>query len=296
MRKARITFLGAYHHITCRALEGKPILKDAHCKNYLIQLIKKYSKLCGIKILAYCIMDNHYHLIIQNTSNKMDKFMRDVNGTFGAFYRNLDNSHGYVFQDRYYSKIIQNDEYLKIALIYTLLNPYRAGIIENVYEYEFSTITRYFGDNKIDWIEYEFVRDLFQSENNFKSLLNSWAGKTMPYLKTKFGDIIGEEKFVETVEENFDRRVAKDIQNSPNMRNQNEFEDKETIIKEFLDLNRISLKSLEKDLVLRNKLLIKLREEGGLSFKEINRICPFSTLKYSSIISLYGRLKKREKV
>ncbi|MGE3063479.1 MAG: transposase [bacterium] len=296
MRKARVTFDGAYHHITCRALEGKPILKEAFCKNYLIGLLKKYSKLRGIKLFAYCIMDNHYHLIIQNTSNKMDKFMRDVNGTFAAFYRSLDKSHGYVLQDRYYSKIIQNDQYLKIAIIYTLLNPYRAGIVDNAFDYQFSTINIYFKQKENDWVETRFVCDIFQNEDNFKLLLSSWIGKTMSCIKTKFGDIIGESDFVKTVEKKFDRREEKNVSEAPNMRINSKFRSKKDVIDEFLYVNEVTIKDLERNLILRNRLLVNLREKAGLSFKEINAIYPFKTLKYSSIISLYNNLKKNNKL
>jgi len=77
MRKARVTFKSAYHHITSRSFDGKPIFKEEFFKNYLLQLIKKYSLLTRTRIFAYCIMDNHYHLIVQNSNLKMHGFMRE---------------------------------------------------------------------------------------------------------------------------------------------------------------------------------------------------------------------------
>ena len=292
MRKARVTFAGAFHHITCRALDGKPILKDPKFKKHLLFLLKKYSKLRRVRVLAYCIMDNHYHLILQNTNQNMDKFMRDVNGTFASFYRRVNNSRGYVFQDRYYSKIIQNDSYLKIALVYVLLNPLRAGIVKDGHDYSFSSINLYFQKEKTDWIEGKFVRDLFEDEKNFNQLMNEWARKNMPCVKTKFGDVIGEEDFEKAIEKKFNRRSEQNKDLSPNMRIETNFKSEEDVIKDFLEQNEITLESLKKNLALRNELLVKLRDEAGLSFKQINKNTLFRTLKYFTIISLYNKLKK----
>jgi len=297
MRKARVTFKGAFHHITCRALDGKNIFEDVIFKKYLIKLLKKYSKLTKIKIIAYCIMDNHYHLILKNSNGKMDAFMRMVNGCFGLFYRRKTETHGFVFSDRFFSRIIENDEYMKMSVVYVLLNPFKAGIADNPFEYPFSSINSYYGNDDLTWIDRKFVREMFQKESNFRNMLKEWKNKNIPLIKTDFGEIIGEREYLQVVKKKFNRRKKTGRDESANMRKAEIFKTKEEIIAEFLEFYGIEIKDLEKKhpeaRELRNYLLVRLKEEGGLTYKEINKISAFKTLRFSYIIKLYNSLKRK---
>ncbi len=82
MRKPRFTYIGAFHHVMNRGLEGRPIFASLHEKEFFISLIYKCSKFYKINILAFVVMDNHYHIILQNSSGKLSNFMREINSSY----------------------------------------------------------------------------------------------------------------------------------------------------------------------------------------------------------------------
>ena len=100
MRRARITFNGAYHHIVSRGYNGENILPDDKSKVFSLTLLKNYSMQYGIKVYAYSLLDNHYHLILINSSGNLSQFMRALNGSYGSYYRRRFGGKGYVFQGR----------------------------------------------------------------------------------------------------------------------------------------------------------------------------------------------------
>ena len=115
MRKPRFTYIGAFHHVMNRGLEGRPIFSSNVEKDYFIFLIKKYAILYKINILAYVVMDNHYHIILQNSSGKLSNFMRQINSSYALYWRKRHGGRGYVFQDRYKSTLINGEKYLYIS-------------------------------------------------------------------------------------------------------------------------------------------------------------------------------------
>ncbi len=100
MRRARITFIGAYHRIVSSGYNGENILPDEKSKALLLTLLKNYSMQYGIKVYAYTLLDNHYHIILINSSGNLSQFMRSLNGSYVSYYRRRFGGKVYVFQGR----------------------------------------------------------------------------------------------------------------------------------------------------------------------------------------------------
>jgi len=232
MRTSRVTYRGAYHHIMNRGIEEKDIFPDSKSKDYFLRLLTEKRKLLKIRIFAYCIMDNHYHLVLQNSSGKLSDFMRNLNGQYGINYRKKNGGRGHVFQDRYKSTIIQEDPYLQISIIYVLLNPVRAKIVDNTYNYRWSSIGDYFSGVKDNIVDTNYVEDILQSKEVLDDLLVEWAGKELPVKKTRYGKIIGREDFEQDAMKKFNRREKKGY--SKRMRKGDYiFKSPEEVIEEF---------------------------------------------------------------
>lgn len=93
----------------------------------------------NIKILAYCIMNNHMHLLLEvQKVNDLSKYMLRLNTTYGKYYNKKYNRVGYVFRNRYQSEAIFSEEYLYNCINYIYNNPVRAGICTNPCEYPYS--------------------------------------------------------------------------------------------------------------------------------------------------------------
>jgi putative transposase len=296
MRRARVVYDGSCHHVMNRGLEGKNIFSDDKSKSFFLNLLKEKSKKLKIRLLGYCVMDNHYHLILQNSSAKLSEFMKQLNGHYGMIYRKKEGEKGYVFQGRYKSTLIQEGPYLRMSIIYVLLNPVKAGLVENPYDYRWSSIGEYFVNSKKSIVDKMFVEDIFQSRSVFDELLVEWSGKDLPVKRTRFGPIIGGEDFKEEAIKKYDRRKSNN--ESKRMRKQDYvFNPADVVIEEFeknkgLKLKEINVNTL-KGKRLRSELLVLLKDKTGLTYKEIIGYPIFRSLKHSSLGHLYQRAKTR---
>ena len=294
MRRARVKFNGSYHHVMNRGLEGKRIFSGDKAKYDFLYLLNEKSKKMKIRLLAYCLMDNHYHLIVQNNSGKLSEFMKQLNGHYGIIYRKREVESGYVFQGRYKSTLIQEGPYLRMAIIYILLNPVRAGIVESPYEYKWSSISEYFTNKKENknMVDKSFVEEIFQSKHIFNELFEEWADIDIPVKKTRFGSIIGGEDFKEEAIKKYDRRTKEG--DSKRMREKDYiFESAERIIEKFEKERKINIRNINPNTIegkkLRAELLVSLKDKAGLTYKEIIEYPLFRPLKYSSLGQLYKR-------
>jgi REP element-mobilizing transposase RayT len=290
MRQARITYEGAIHHAMNRGHNGLPIFKTGIEKDKLIDLMEKNSEKCKVSIIAYCIMDNHYHLIIQNSSGKMSDFFRRVNSEYAHYYRKKYGGRGYVFQDRYKSNIIQDDSYLLVAIAYVLNNPVRAKIRENFLDYKWSSGSLYFSNKETKLVDIIFVEELFSNINELVGFVNGTNIEELPTIKTELGKIVGGEEFYIEALEKFNRR--KEGYSLESMRSDDQyFEPLEKIYYEFKRKYNIYPDDLKTNTFtgkrLRAKLLVNIKDRGGLTYREINELDIFSDVKFNTLGSMY---------
>lgn len=299
MRTARVTYRGAYHHIMNRGIEGRDIFAGSESKEYFLKLLREKKKKLKVRIFAYCLMDNHYHLILQNISDRLSDFMRQLNGQYGINYRKKVGGRGHVFQDRYKSTLIQEDPYLPMSIVYVLLNPLRAGIVDNPYDYRWSSIGEYFSGNKDNIVDVNYVEDILHSKEVLDDLLLDWSGRELPINKTRYGSIIGSDEFGENSLKRFNRRKNED--SSRRMRKEDyTFKSPQEVINDFEKEKGIKISNIRLDKFkgkqLRSELLVLLKDQSGLKYKEIMECALFKSLKYSSIGKLYKRAKDKDKL
>ncbi len=117
--------------------------KKIYKKRY-IKLLKKAQKGKNVKIIAYCIMDNHAHLLIKMEKIiELSKFMQTVNSEYGKYYNFMEKRVGYVFRDRYKHQVIKDQKQLIQCIKYIHQNPIKAGIVINPDDYIFSSYNFY---------------------------------------------------------------------------------------------------------------------------------------------------------
>lgn len=119
---------GEYLHIIVRGI-GKQILfeETADWEKYL-SFLKKYASENGITILAYCLMENHVHLLVQDAQYCVSVFMKKMGVSYAQYYNRKYSRTGHLFQDRFQSENITEDAYLLAVFRYILNNPQKAGI------------------------------------------------------------------------------------------------------------------------------------------------------------------------
>lgn len=294
MRQARLTWQGAYHHVMNRGLNGELIFKSDELKNGFLTLLKEKSKKLKIRIFAFCIMDNHYHIVLENTTGQMSEFMKTLNGSYGWLYRKSMGGKGYVFQSRYKSTLIENDYYLIQAIGYILVNPIKAGIINNAKDYPWSSIGEYYKAKSSEYIYNEFVEELIGSKREFDRLINDYYSKDLSVQQTEFGGILGNKDFFDRAKEKFDRRKKQQYVNRKR-KDDLYFFPVEQVIWEFEKKHKIKIKSINTKTLKGKKqkaeLLINLRDYSNMKYSEISMLEPFSDVQFSSLRSIYKRAK-----
>ncbi len=140
-------------HVIVQGLAKENIFgEEVFAKNYLfnINLFKKDDE---IKVLAYCVMPNHCHLLLHvPNSEKMGHFMKRVNTRFASFYNLKKDRVGYVFRDRYKSQAIFDTSYLTNCIVYIHNNPVKAGIVSNPLDFAYSSLNDYmYGFGLVDF-------------------------------------------------------------------------------------------------------------------------------------------------
>jgi REP element-mobilizing transposase RayT len=275
---------------------GEKILLDETAKMRFLEILERRSTSQRMRIFTYCIMDSHYHLVLQNSSGKLSEFMKQLNGEYGTWYRRREGGSGYVFQGRFKSTLIQEDRYMDMAIVYTLLNPVRAEIVSSPWRYRWSSIREYFNKRGDTFIDTEFVEELFGERKVLRGLLREWMERELPVGKTRMGYVLGDEDFVEAAIKRFDRRRT--TSKSKRMRKEeHDFPPVERLIRDFERHRKVRLEEIDPATRvgrrLREELIIMLKDGAGLPYSRIAEYKPFQSVKYSTLGKLYARAKAR---
>lgn len=143
-RNSRKNLPGLFHHIMSQGINKEYIFNNDNLKERYIDILKDKMKKNNVNILAYCIMDNHVHLLVNiQKIEDMCKFMHQVNTTYAKFYNKVYNRVGYVFRNRYLAKSILDEIQLKRCVVYIHRNPVVAKMVKKESEYEFSSYNEY---------------------------------------------------------------------------------------------------------------------------------------------------------
>jgi len=169
-RKARVKTDQSIFHITCKSISEVNLFKDVEDKEKYLFLIKKYKKLYKFKIYGYCLMDNHSHLIIDANGADISKVMHGINFSYVMYFNKKYKREGHLFKDRFNSKVINNEKYLKIVSLYVHNNPTDICGYEDCPEkYAFSSLGIFLGKKRDPFrlVDCGFVMSLFG--NSIKS-------------------------------------------------------------------------------------------------------------------------------
>jgi REP element-mobilizing transposase RayT len=275
-----------------RGYEGRPIFRAEPDKVFFLALLKKVQTLTQIRILAYCIMDNHYHLVFQNESGKMSEFFKQLNGQYAIYYRKRHGGRGYVFQDRYKSMLIQDDAYLMIAIAYVLNNSMPAKMAKTFVDYSWSSGSFYFNKEKCEVVDCKYVEELFGSKGELQRFVLETNLDELPMVRSDLGQIIGGEESIPLAAAMAERRTERE--SVERRRGQDKyFEPLEKVIQEFERKHQIKIAGLNVQSYsgkkMRAKFLVHLKERAGMTYREIAKLDLFADLELSSLGCIYRR-------
>jgi putative transposase len=158
-RQARKKSKSGIYHIMLRGINRQVLFEEEEDRAKLLSTLREYKIKSGYRILGYCLMDNHIHLVIQEGKEPIASTMKRIGVSYVFWYNWKNKRSGHLFQDRYKSESIEDDQTLLSVLRYIHQNPIKAGMIENVSEFKWSSYNEYVGMPRI--VDTELVLGMF---------------------------------------------------------------------------------------------------------------------------------------
>lgn len=157
-----------YYHIMIRGNDRNDIFLDEQDKMHFIEILKTKKENNRYGLIAFCIMDNHAHLLLQEREEDIANIMKRINVSYVFYFNKKYKKSGHLFQDRYKSEKIEDDSYLLMATRYIHKNPVKAGLVKKAEQYKWSSYKMYTGKDTVlaDAIDKELVLGIFSEDEN----------------------------------------------------------------------------------------------------------------------------------
>ncbi|HTP05607.1 MAG TPA: transposase [Nitrospirota bacterium] len=224
-RPLRIEYSGAFYHVMHRGNAGSDLFKSERDRGKLLEYFSKAVARYEIKIHTYCLMTNHYHLLIETPHANLSQAIKWINVSYAAYFNRKRRRSGHLFQGRFKAVLVDADEYLKHLSRYIHLNPVRAGMVEHCKDYAWSSYPVFSGYNKLpEWLETHWLLSLFgknqdQAKKRYRDFVESVQNQEIenPSKDIVSGVILGGVDFVNWVKQEFLSKRS-DIKEIPQLR------------------------------------------------------------------------------
>lgn len=278
-RPLRISFDNAVYHITARGNRRDKIFYSDGDKKIFLQKMDqtflKYSFLC----YAYCLMDNHYHLFIKTPLSNISQGMHYLNASYANYFAAKYKTNGPLFQGRYKSLLVDEDNYALALSSYIHLNPLRAGLTKNLEEHTWSSLLDYLGKRKkeLKKLDTQFIltqlhNNLTQSRVIYKRYLLENLTMGFPAKDIYRGIALGDETFIKKIESKIKAVGEKrEIQTTKYF---NSYSSEVIIqkVSQAFNLNKGEVLKKQRGNLYRQITLYLVKRYSSLSLKEIGKI------------------------
>ncbi len=167
-RMLRIHSESGYMHVMVRGNGRQILFEDKTDYLYFLNLLRRFSKETAITICAYCLMENHVHLLICDKEQHMSLFMQKLSLAYTYYFNRKYEHCGHLFQGRYTSKAIESEDYLLTVFRYILTNPRESGISEPS-DYPWSSYMEY--GNSASFVDTGIFQDMLGSLNEYEKYI-----------------------------------------------------------------------------------------------------------------------------
>ena len=217
-RPWRIQYEGAIYHIMSRGVGRGKIFLNSDDYIRFLSYLEKATKKFKIEIFAFVLMSNHYHLLLRTIEPNISKVMQWIQASYSIYYNLKHNRSGHLFQGRFKSVLVEDESYWTNLSLYIHLNPIRAGIVDEVSKYKWSSYHDYINLEKVhnwlgsDAVLKEFGANIKESKKEYRKLIRGVLGKEKDFLEDlKYGIILGSDKFLAWMQKEFiDRKGGRD--------------------------------------------------------------------------------------
>lgn len=215
-RPLRIHYADAWYHVMNRGRGGQAVFRDADDYQNFIKLLKDTAEAWHFRVAAYCLMTNHYHLLVQTPEANLSRCMRHINGLYTQYYNRRYHADGQLFRGRYKSILVDADSYLLELVKYIHRNPLRAGITGSLSSYAWSSHKGYLSQAETwNWLHKGFILSMLtknkqQEKKAYAALVGAEESEGILafFEKRTVSAIMGTEEFIDRIRRGFYKQTS----------------------------------------------------------------------------------------
>lgn len=200
-RPLRLEFAGALYHVTARGDRQEDVYLDEADRKLFLSLLGEVCDRFNWAIHAYCLMTNHYHLLVETPDANLSRGMRQLNGVYTQSSNRRHRRVGHVFQGRYKAILVQKEAYLLELSRYVVLNPVRARMVAKAGDWPWSNYRASIGEVEPPaWLDVEWLLSRFNPEPSraiigFTRFVADGVGRPSPMERVRHQVLLGDDAF-----------------------------------------------------------------------------------------------------
>ena len=306
-RPLRIEYPGAWYHTMNRGLNQSDIYLSKYDYELFLKVLNESCNLFHVFVSSYCLMPNHYHILLCTPEGNLGRFMRHLNGVYTQRHNRKHKKDGPLFRGRYKAILVQEEEYLTGVVRYIHRNPLKAKIVKNLDGYPWSSHHIYEkGKSKEDWLNIDNVLANFSEKRRiairmYKEFITQEINTELDefYSKQQQSSILGEKSFIKKIRERFiypDRDLKIEIKEKKQMQCEGRIEKINLEVCAFFGVNneKLYFSKRGEENVPRHMAILLSRELSGFKFPEIAKSYKIST--YRTIGTICYRFNEKLKL
>ncbi|OGT65163.1 MAG: hypothetical protein A3J38_01180 [Gammaproteobacteria bacterium RIFCSPHIGHO2_12_FULL_45_9] len=220
-RPLRIEYENAWYHVMNRGINHQTIFSSDSHRELFLSLLEDTTKQYNLEIHAYCLMTNHYHILVRTPLANLSRCMRHLDGVYTQRYNHSVKRDGPLFRGRYKAIIVEENSYLLLVSRYIHLNPVAAKICNEPHHYKWSSYLAYLNlESRPSWLQCGVILNQIHGRNSRESYLLFTSQGIDQEIKNFYGrkqlaSILGSEIFIASHLNNLDKKyvcaVATDV-------------------------------------------------------------------------------------
>jgi putative transposase len=238
------------YHIMVRGNSGRDIFLDDDDREKLLKIISNKKRENEFILYAYCLMDNHFHLVLKEQKDNISHIMKRINITYVVYFNKKYQQNGHLFQDRFKSENVESDDYLLALVRYVHNNPLKAALVDFPQDYQWSSFLNYTcTDSRYKLVQTEDILRLFSED---------FAKSVSQFIEFSLAEE-NKYNFLEYKEDDKGKREINTFSKASYFRDR------------YLERNKLTLESLseKQHKVFRDKLIREFKSKSIYSDREI---------------------------
>ena len=274
-RPIRIEFAGALYHVTARGDRQEDIYLSDQDRIDFLSILEQVCDRFNWLVHAYCLMDNHYHLLVETPDSNLSKGMRQLNGVYTQASNRSHAKVGHVFQGRYKAILVQKETYLLELARYIVLNPVRARMVREAKYWPWSSYLDTAGYREppvwltTDWLLAAFAKQASIAIRKYRAFVSEGKNQPSPWGSLRNQVFLGSEEYVKQLQSRIE--TGKDLSEIPKSQKRSK---------------PMPLAHYEKQAKTRDEAILLSYASGGYSMKEIGG---YYELHYSRVSRIINR-------